>query len=166
MAGEDVTTPANDRRANVERVPPDAGRRDVRTGRIDALVFLAAVWLVLASVPVAYETTGRFDMLWNDAVVGVAVGVVSMTRLVRPGTVPPTTGITCVLGGWLVLAPFVLGYGVGPADRLARWNDLAIGAAIVVLSLIAVLVTRVRPKVDVVPPQSPGLVVGAVEPAD
>ena len=165
LAGEDVTTPAHDRQRMVE-APPEAPARGGRTAWLDALVFLAAVWLVIASVPVAYGPTGRIDILWNDVVVGTAVGVVTMIRLVGSGVPDSTAGITCALGGWLVAAPFVLGYGDTPAGRLARWDDVAVGTAVAVLSLATLAATRIRPKADAVPPQSPGLTVGAVEPAD
>jgi hypothetical protein len=164
LAGADVTTPAHDRLATTT-APLDPPRRGGRTGPLDALVFLAAVWLVLASVPMVYQPTGRFDLLWNDVVVGTAVGVVTMVRLVRPGVAAPTAGITCALGGWLVLAPLVFGYGAGRAGHAARWNDLTVGAVVVVLSLATTVAARMRPA-DPVLRGSPGLVVGAVEPAD
>jgi hypothetical protein len=130
-------------------------------------VFLAAVWLVVASVPVAYGPTGRFDIFWNDAVVGIAVGVVTMTRLIGAGRMSSTAGINCALGGWLVAAPFALGYGGGRVEDVARWNDIAIGAAIVVLTLANVFAARVKPRPDTAPGAgSPGLVVGAVDLAD
>jgi hypothetical protein len=113
---------------------------------------------------VAYLPTGRFDMLWNDAMVGVAACVVAITRLVRPGLAPTTTGITCALGGWLVAAPFVLGYGDNATEHLARWNDFSSGAAIAVLGLATMVAARPRTAVARVP--SSGLAVGTVEPAD
>jgi hypothetical protein len=165
LDGEDVTTPAHDRHAPVDPAPPDAPRRGV-SGGADALVFLAAVWLVVASVPLAYTPTGRFDLLWSDTVVGVAVGAVTMTRLVGPGATSSSSGITGVLGAWLVVAPFVLGYGDSAADRAARWNDVAIGVAVVVLTLAGLATTRTRSRADTVPVRSPGLVVGSVDPAE
>jgi hypothetical protein len=177
LAGEDLTTPANDRhavlehpspdRASIERaaslgpVPADVPRRGSRT---DGLAFLAAAWVVIAAVPVAYLPTGRFDMLWNDAMVGIAACVVTMTRIARPGMAPTTTGITCALGGWLVVAPFVLHYGDQPFERLARWSDVTSGAAIVALSLATMVAARARSPQGRQPLS--GLAVGAVEPAD
>src|SRR5205807_9137395 len=97
---------------------------------------------------------------------GTAVGVVTMIRLVGSGVPDSTAGITCALGGWLVAAPFALGYGDTRAGLLARWDDVTIGAAVVVLSLATLAAARIRPTADPVPPHSPGLTVGAVEPAD
>jgi hypothetical protein len=179
LAGEDVTTPANDRHLvaeperrapgyrapeyrRIEPVTPAAGYPPVRRGRADAVALLAAVWVVVAAVPLAYLPTGRFDMLWNDATVGIAAATVTMVRLTRTGMAPSTTGVTLVLGGWLVAAPFVLGYGHQPYERPAQWSDLASGAAIAVLSLATMVTARARRPADPVPPRSAGLVVGAV----
>lgn len=179
LAGEDLTTPANHRGPVVEPSPAAAtGRertvveqvavpyRPVRSSRTDALGFLAAVWVVLAAVPVAYLPTGRVDMLWNDAMVGIAAGAVTMIRLVRAGMAPSTTGISCALGGWLALAPFALGYGGDPTEQLARWNDIACGGAILALGAASMLRARVRRAAHEAVPTSPGLVVGPVERAD
>jgi hypothetical protein len=173
LAGEDVTTPANDRRAVLEQpspggraLPPEPVPREVprRGSRTDGLAFLAAAWVVIAAVPVAYLPTGRFDMLWNDAMVGIAACVVTMTRIVRPGMAPTTTGITFALGGWLVVAPFVLHYGDHPYEHLARWSDLTSGAAIALLSLATMVAAKARSEEGGA--SLPGLVAGAVERAD
>jgi len=184
LAGEDLTTPANHRSPVAEAPPPSAspspapGRiyaetapgevpyRPARSSRTDALGFLAAVWVVVAAVPVAYLPTGRFDMLWNDAMVGVAAAAVTMTRLVRTGMAPSTTGISCALGGWLAVAPFALGYGTYPTEQVARWNDVVSGAAILVLGTASMVRARARRAAAGTVPTSPGLVVGPVEPAD
>src|SRR2546421_11778120 len=114
LADADVTTPAHDRLRPVE-APPRGPARGGRTARLDALVFLAAIWLVIASVPGAYGPTGRLHILWNDAGVGIAVGVGTMIRPGGSGGPGSTTGITCALGGWLVAGPFGLSYGRPPA---------------------------------------------------
>ena len=48
------------------------------------MVFLAAVWLVVSAVPIGYIGAGRYDVFWGDTVVGIAVAIVTMVRLLRP----------------------------------------------------------------------------------
>jgi hypothetical protein len=136
LAEYDLTTPANDRHATPNGRPhateAAAPRRDLGAPAT-ALVFLAAIWLVVAAIPVAYEGTGRFDVFWNDVVVGLALATVTLLRLARPA-VPTLAGITFALGGWLILAPFVLGYGGGTSDVPALWNHLALGVAVLGLT--------------------------------
>jgi SPW repeat len=143
LSDEDLTTPANDRVAPPDERTPDAGPRR-RAARTDAVVFLAGVWLVIAAEPVAYRATGRFDVLWNDVVVGLAVAVVAMVRLLRPAGA--SAGIACALGAWLVAAPFVFGYGGGAGDSRAFGNDAVAGLAIVVLTLVGAVRAREIPR--------------------
>jgi hypothetical protein len=165
LSGQDLTTPAHDRRADVHaghyvRQPATGGRWT------DALVFLAGVWLVAASAPLAYAATGRFDVFWNDAVVGIAVAVVTLTRLVRATVPASTAAITAALGAWLVAAPFVLGYGGGTADARLMWSDLLVGLTILTLSLAGLgMKPRPRPQ-PALEPVTPGLIVTAPEPLD
>jgi hypothetical protein len=143
LSGEDLTTPANDRVRERDRPPDGRARRDGR-GPSDALVFLAGVWAVIGAVPVAYHATGRFEVLWNDVVVGIAVAVVTLLRLVGPAAgTGPLAGVTCALGGWLVAAPFVLGYGGGPDDGRALVNDVAVGLAIMAFTATGAALSRV-----------------------
>jgi hypothetical protein len=141
LSDEDLTTPANDRAAPPDGRPPDAAPRRLGV-RTDAVVFLAGVWLVISAVPVAYHGTGRFDVLWNDVVVGLAVAVTAMVRLARPGGLPGQAPIACALGGWLIAAPFVLGYGGGPGDGRAFGNDVVVGLVIVVGTLAGAVRTQ------------------------
>src|SRR3954447_24509729 len=67
-------------------------------------------------------------------------------RIAGAGDVPPSPrdgvviagGLLLVAGAWLVLAPFVLRYGTGDAI----WNDMACGAAILMLSLVQIASPR------------------------
>src|SRR6266508_5028459 len=116
LAGQDFTTFANERRPSGNQVSPDPPQRAARTGRADALVFLAAVWLVIASVSVAYQSTGRFDVLWNDAVVGIAVGVVTVTRLAGAAMPRPRRSTALWAHGWWSRRSCSATAGVVPAD--------------------------------------------------
>jgi hypothetical protein len=144
LAEHDLTTPANHRPTGAGRTAPGTAattaatdqRREL-TGPATALVFLAAVWLVVAAIPVAYHGTGRFDVFWSDVVIGLALATVTLIRLSRPAAPSPLVGITLALGAWLMAAPFVLGYGGGSHDVRALWNDLALGFAVLVLTLFS-----------------------------
>jgi hypothetical protein len=157
LSAQDLTTPANDRHPTAgadadgarPRLAEPVGGSGAAAHRepaaaATAVVFLAAVWLVVAAIPVAYRGTGRFDVFWSDVVVGVALAAVALVRLTRTAVAPSLTGITLALGGWLVASPFVLGYGGGPRDAAAFWNDLALGFLVLGLTVFS----AVRPAVD------------------
>ena len=127
LSDQDVTTPAHIRHLADERVESD---RPARRGAnpVSTLLFLAAVWLVVSAVPVAYMGAGRFDAFWSDLVVGLALCTVMLIRLTRPGT--SLAAITFGLGVWLVAAPFVLAYPMTGA----MWNDVLVGLVVLALA--------------------------------
>jgi hypothetical protein len=101
-----------------------------------AAVFLAGVWLVMAPYALNYQdlTTG-FDGFWNDIVVGVAVAVVAAIRMVTPIRTAALSLVHVILGGWLIIAPFVLEYHLVADAGRATWNDIVVGLIVVLLGL-------------------------------
>jgi len=83
--------------------------------------------------PFLFGTVGDAASSWNAYVVGAGVAVVALLALAAPGSrMAEWTNV--VLGAWLVVAPFVLGFaGIGSA----LWNAVILGALVVVLAAIA-----------------------------
>ncbi|WP_222914476.1 SPW repeat protein [Natrinema sp. SYSU A 869] len=83
---------------------------------------LLGCWLITAPFVFAVAGIAR----WNDVLVGTAVAVVAGYNYasVRSRRPPSATGagVVAVLGCWLVVAPFALGFE-GPA----LWNDVVVG---------------------------------------
>lgn len=110
-----------------------------------ALVFLAGVWLILAPFGFDYRNTGGdFGPYWNDIVIGAAVAVLAGVRLVTGLSTAPLSLVNVVLGGWLIISPWVLDYRDGADAPTATWNDVATGSAIVILALVSWGVGSVR----------------------
>jgi hypothetical protein len=95
------------------------------------LTLLAGVWLVISGIAVNYHETGMFDAYWSDVVVGIALGVIALVCLVNPTVTPSLVLTRLVLGGWLVAAPFALGYG---DVARPRWNDITVGVVVIALA--------------------------------
>ncbi|MEV4140336.1 hypothetical protein AB0J72_50270 [Dactylosporangium sp. NPDC049742] len=124
ISDQDFTTPAHVR-ATADFQEREE-RRESSPAPFLAVVFLAAVWLVVSAVPIGYIGAARYDVFWSDAVVGIAVAIVTMVRLLRP--TPALTWVTAGLAGWLLLAPLVLQYGwSGPTA-----NDLIVGLVMLI----------------------------------
>ncbi len=119
-------------------VPVDAERRHNLSRVINAVVFLVAVWLTVSADPVAYQGTGRFEVFWNHAVVGLAIGAVALVRVAKPAGTGALALTNSLLGIWLIICPFGYGYGGGTTDAGALWNDLAVGGGVLVLTLATV----------------------------
>jgi len=90
------------------------------------------IWLVFAPYALHYGSDQR--LLWHDSVLGlliIALAAMRTSTLVRH---PWPSWINLVLGAWLVIAPFVLGYvDVSPAF----WNDLVVGASVAATAWIS-----------------------------
>jgi SPW repeat len=92
--------------------------------------------------------------LWNDVLVGIVVAVLAVARLARPLMNPSLSWTNALFGLWLVVAPFVLGYGVAvEAEALATagavggaqaamWNDIIVGVIVLVLGAWSALSAR------------------------
>ena len=105
---------------------------------VSALNFLAGVWLVLAPFALDYENLGPgFDGRWNDIVIGIAVAVVALVRMVAPYRSVGIAAINVGLGGWLVVAPFVLAYNAAGAAGAATLNDVIVGAFVLVVAAVS-----------------------------
>jgi len=89
---------------------------------------ILGLWQIAAPFVLGYSTL--FRPLVNDVIVGTLVVVLAATCYFDLVEVSWLGWVTAVLGIWLVLAPFVLGYWmIEPATE----NDVVIGTLIAVL---------------------------------
>lgn len=93
------------------------------------LNIVAGLWLVIA--PYVLDYAGIDQARTNDLIVGLIVAVLASIRVGTPLRLEGLSWVNFVLGGWLILAPFVLGYASGRP----LWNDVILG--IIVLALAA-----------------------------
>jgi hypothetical protein len=115
---------------------------------------VAGLWLIIAPFVLGYDQIQA--ALWNDVLVGIVVAGLAVARLARPLMSPSLSWINAVLGLWLILAPFVLGYGgavevealatAGPVGgaQAAMWNDIIVGVIVLVLGAWSALGIRGR----------------------
>jgi len=100
------------------------------------LVALAGLWEVIAVFILGY--TASSTALWNALIVGVALLVLGVWAALsnQETTDKFLDWINVVIGVWLIIAPFILGYS---AIVAAIWNDIIVGLVVVVLEVWAVL---------------------------
>lgn len=105
-----------------------------------SLNILSGVWLVIAPFVLGYQSQ---TALWNDVILGVIVGSIGIIRTFSPSR--STTWLSWsnfVLGLWLIIAPFILGY----ARTTPRTNDVILGVIVAGLSLWSAGSTSVSPR--------------------
>jgi hypothetical protein len=101
------------------------------------LVALAGLWEVIAAFVFGY--TASPAALWNAIIVGACLIILGAWSAIsnQVSTDKILDWINVVLGVWLVIAPFLLGYRTITA---ALWNDIIVGVIVVVLAGWAVSV--------------------------
>ena len=93
-------------------------------------------WLIIA--PFALGYSGAIAPLWNDIVFGLVVVVLAVLRLTKPIHSVWASWTNAVVGGWLVIAPWVLaGY-----TSTTMWNDVLVGLLIVCLAIASALAAQ------------------------
>jgi len=95
---------------------------------------VVGVWVAVAPLVLSY--TNVTAALWNGRIVGVAVVILAAASALttNENSIRTLHRITAMLGLWLVVAPFILGYSV---VTVALWNDIIAGIAILALSVRA-----------------------------
>ncbi|NUB92315.1 SPW repeat protein [Haloterrigena sp. SYSU A558-1] len=82
-------------------------------------------WLLAAPFVLGAPAVGR----WNDVIVGTVVLLVVGYGRIGTDSRPPASatgaGLVAILGLWLLLAPFVLGF-----EGLPLWNDVVAGTVV------------------------------------
>lgn len=100
------------------------------------LVALAGLWEVIAVFLLGYAASAA--ALWNALIVGIALIVLGVWAALsnQESTDKTIDWINAVIGAWLIIAPFTLGYTsiLGP-----MWNDIIVGIVVVVFEVWAAL---------------------------
>lgn len=112
------------------------------------LNILAGLWLIVAPFVFRY---GVAAAIWNDVVVGAVIAVLAIMRATSPERWQSLSWTNTILGVWLIIAPFVLGYS---ATTMAMRNDIFLGIIVVALSLWSGYETTRMQHVEPPPPMA------------
>ncbi len=92
------------------------------------LNILAGLWLIVAPFVLGYVASVP---RWNDIILGIVIGVFALIRTFTPLRAAWLSWANIVLGLWLIVAPFALGYpGTTPL-----WNDIILGIVVAGLAI-------------------------------
>ena len=98
------------------------------------LVVVLGAWEFLASFILGYSA--KAGALWDAIILGIALVVLAGWAALsnQATTAKSLSWINTILGVWLVIAPFIVGY-----SKLAGalWNDIIVGILVAVLSVWA-----------------------------
>lgn len=78
------------------------------------------------------------EALGNDIIIGIIVAALAAIRISGAYQAAWLSWTNFVLGAWLVIAPFVLGYG----EAAPLWNDILLGVIILALAVWSAIATQ------------------------
>ncbi|ACU95885.1 SPW repeat domain-containing protein [Saccharomonospora viridis] len=105
----------------------------------NAIVLLSGVWLLVCAWLIEHPgTVGGMNAAVADIVVGLLLIGFGGMRTASPFSLRRAGVATLLLGGWLIAAPFALGYR-GGEEGAATVNDVVTGAVVVVMSVLGLV---------------------------
>lgn len=104
---------------------------------VSGINIAAGLWLIAAPFVLAY--TDVTAAMWNAILVGLAVLTLAWVRVANPLKYEGLSWTNVVLGIWLLIAPFALGYS---ATTAAMWNDIVVGLIVAGLGTWSALSSR------------------------
>ena len=115
------------------------------SGVASAVTFLAGVWLVISPFVLDLGVAGgEAGVYWNDVAIGIVIGLLALVRAMAPREVPWFSVVNVVLGVWLIVTPWVLGYNVGAGMPTATLNNTIVGALVVIAAGVSAALTYSR----------------------
>lgn len=94
----------------------------------------AGAWLLIAPFVLGYSAVAA--AVSNAIIIGLLVLGLAWYRTAKPGKGVGASWTNAVLGGWLIAAPFALGYsGTGAAVA----NDIIVGLVVLTLGVVSVV---------------------------
>ena len=102
-------------------------------------ILVTGIWLIIAPFVLVYIDAAAIT---NDIVVGIILISLVLIRLFssfRPNWI---NWANIILGFWLIIAPFVLGY----TFATSQWNDIILGIVVVVLGAWSAVLKPTRPR--------------------
>ncbi len=109
----------------------------------DRIMFILGVWLLVSPFVLRYDELTGFAAL-NSYILGIGVAIFAAAALIKPQMWEEW--INLVLGMWLIVAPYVLGFS---SDMLATANHVIVGVLVAGDAALAMLqkpMRKVAPK--------------------
>lgn len=89
---------------------------------------IVGIWLIVAPYFINPLTSQAF---WNATIIGIALVIFSGIRLAMPRATW-ASGVNAILGIWLIIAPFALGF----LATGAYWNQIISGIIVLIVAMM------------------------------
>jgi hypothetical protein len=88
---------------------------------------------------------------WNEAITGITLTVLGIARLTQQLPLILASGLGCLVGGWLALAPLLLDYGLDPESTPATIVDVLVGTGVLIITILGHVDARARDALTGIP---------------
>lgn len=99
------------------------------TSVASVLNMIAGLWLIISPFILGFTT--RAAAMWVAVVVGIIVMLLACIRAANPQRHIGLSWLNLLLGLWLIVAPFVLGF----AAATPTWNSVILGIIVALLAI-------------------------------
>ncbi len=96
---------------------------------------ILGIWLIISPWLLGYVSTQAY---WNGVILGVAIGIIALIRLLGPRGAVWLSWINVILGIWLIISPFVLRV----ESAAAHWNSVIVGIIVAIVAWWSAAATR------------------------
>jgi hypothetical protein len=100
----------------------------------DVVNLVLGVWLVIS--PWVFGFAAEQAPTWNVWIIGAVIAIAALAALVAFNRWEEW--VNAVLGAWLILSPFILGFG---GLMNATWNQIVVGAIVGILAIWSAVTT-------------------------
>ena len=98
-----------------------------QTTTSSGLIVLAGIWLIISPYLLGFAHTGSAT---NAITIGIIVAILALIRILTPENTGWLSWVNIVLGVWLLISPFILGY-MAAGDL---WNSIILGILVIVFA--------------------------------
>ena len=94
------------------------------------------------------DSSGWTAAGWNSVITGIAVTALGLVRLTQPLRLAAATGLGGLFGGWLVVAPLFVDFGVSSRSMLVTNVGILVGIAVVLITILGHFQARAAAEVS------------------
>ncbi|MCU7730303.1 SPW repeat protein [Actinoplanes sp. KI2] len=103
----------------------------------DGVVLLAGLWLAISPWVIHFNTTAP-DVMRNNLILGIAVGVIALGLTLAPIRMVRLSWATAVIGAWVVISQWVILQGGATAGLVI--NNVITGGVIALVGIAAAMI--------------------------
>lgn len=111
-------------------------RHSGQVATASGLDILAGIWLIISPFFLAYNSAGRATS--NDVILGIIIAIIAAVRFFGAYEQAWLSWINVLLGIWVLISPWALGYSNVAAPL---WNNVILGIIVIILAAWSALAT-------------------------